>query len=130
MKSKSMLVSLVAILLVAFSAAGAAKKAPCSIHPKKDTPQSELAGMAKVTQADAQKTALAILKDPTKATIKQAELESEHGCLVFSFDVAIEGKTGVQEIQVDAGTGKVLSSKHESAKAEAAEKAKEAPKKK
>ena len=81
--------------------------------------------MAKVHQDDAQKAALASLKDSTKATVKEAELEVEHGCLVYSFDVAIEGKSGIRELQVDAGSGKVLSSKHESAKAEAAEKAKD-----
>jgi len=78
--------------------------------------------MAKVAQADAQKTALASLKDPSKATVKSAELEAERGCLVYSFDIEVAGKTGVQEVQIDAGNGKVLSNKHESPKAEAAEK--------
>jgi hypothetical protein len=42
----------------------------------------------------------------------------------------VSGKSGVQEVQVDAGNGKVLSSKHESPKKEAAEKAKEKAEKK
>ena len=101
---------------------------PCSIHAKKGAKKDELAAMAKVSQDDAQKAALASLKDSSKATVKEAELEAEHGCLVYSFDIAIDGKTGVQEVQVDAGNGKVLSSKHESPKAEATEKAKDKPK--
>jgi uncharacterized membrane protein YkoI len=98
---------------------------PCSIHPKKGAKKDELAAMAKISQDDAQKAALASLKDSSKATVKEGELEAEHGCLIYSFDVAIQGKSGVQEIEVDAGNGKVLSNKHESAAAEAAEKAKD-----
>jgi uncharacterized membrane protein YkoI len=112
-------------LLLAAAATALAAKTPCSIHPKKDATNEELAAMAKVTQADAQEKALASLKDRSKATVKAAELEAEHGCLVYSFDVEAAGKAGVQEVQVDAGNGKVLSSKHESPKAEAAEKAKD-----
>ena len=111
--------------LVTVAATESAAFPTCTIHPKKGATQEELAGMAKVTHADAQKTALATLKDPSKATVRSAELEAENGCLVYSFDIAVAGKTGVQEIQIDAGNGKILSSKHESAKGEAAEKAKD-----
>jgi len=98
---------------------------PCSIHPKKGAKKEELAAMAKISQDDAQKAALASLKDSSKATVKEAELEAEHGCLIYSFDIAIQGKSGIQEVEVDAGNGKVLSNKHESAASEAAEKAKD-----
>jgi predicted lipoprotein with Yx(FWY)xxD motif len=113
------------VFLVTVAATASAAPRTCNIHPKKGATKEELAAMAKVTQADAQKAALASLKDPSKATVKGAELEAEQGCLVYSFDIDVAGKTGVQEVQVDAGNGKVLSSKHESSKAEAAEKAKE-----
>jgi uncharacterized membrane protein YkoI len=116
------------MFLVTVAATASAAPVDCTIHPKKGATKDELAGMAKVTQADAQKTALASLKDPSKATVKEAELEAEHGCLVYSFDIEVAGKTGVQEVQIDAGSGKILSSKHESPKAEAAEKAKDKPK--
>jgi predicted lipoprotein with Yx(FWY)xxD motif len=98
---------------------------PCSVHPKKGASKDELAAMAKISQADAQKAALASFKGSSKATVKEGELEAEHGCLIYSFDIAIEGKSGVQEVEVDAGNGKVLSNKHESAASEAAEKAKD-----
>jgi uncharacterized membrane protein YkoI len=111
--------------LVMVAATASAASPTCTIHPKKGATKEELAAMAKVTQADAQKTALAALKDPSKVTVKSAELEAEHGCLLYSFDIEVAGKTGVQEVQIDAGNGKVLSNKHESPKAEAAEKAKD-----
>ncbi len=116
---------LAAALLLVSAAAALAAKAPCTIHPKKGATKEELATMAKITQADAQKAALASFKDSSKATVKEAELEAEHGCLVYSFDIEVAGQAGIQEVQVDAGSGKVLSSKHESPKAEAAEKAKD-----
>jgi hypothetical protein len=112
-------------VLVAGSWTLLAGPTPCSIHPKKGASKAELESMAKVSPDDARKAALASLKDSSKATVKESELESEHGCLVYSFDIAVEGKSGVEEIQVDAGTGKVLSTVHEGPKAEAAEKAKE-----
>lgn len=114
---------LAGLLLAIASAASAAS--PCTIHPKKGATKEELASLAKVSRENAQATALATFKDPSKATVKEAELEAEHGCLVYSFDIEVSGKKGIQEVQVDAGSGKVLSSKYESPKAEAAEKAKE-----
>ncbi len=112
--------------LVAVAATASAATPTCTIHPKKGATPQQLATMAKVTSADARKTALATFKDPSKATVKDAELEAEHGCLVYSFDIEVAGQRGVQEVQIDAGNGKVVSNEHESPKAEAAEKAKDA----
>ena len=120
----------VLFLLLAAAGMALAAPAPCTIHPGKAASKEELKSLARVTEDGARKTALASLKDPSKGTVKEAELEAEHGCLVYSFDIAVAGVSGIQEIQVDAGNGKVLSSKRESPKAEAAEKAKDtAPKK-
>ncbi len=113
-----------AVLTLAGSTLFAAGE-PCSFHPKKNASKDDLTAMARISQDDARKNALATFKDPGRATVKDAELEAENGCLVYSFDIAVRGKSGVQEVQVDAGNGKVLSSKHESAKAEAREKAKD-----
>ena len=107
--------------LVVSSAAGATD---CSIRPAKGSTNAQLTSLAKVTQADAEKLALARVKSP--ATVAGAELESEHGCLLWSFDLAVTGKPGIREVQIDAGNGKVLSVRHESAKHEAAEAAQEA----
>ena len=118
------------LLLVAIASSASAAHPTCTIHPKKGATKEELASLAKVSQSDAQAAALATFKDASKATVKEVELEAEHGCLIYSFDIAVSGKSGVQEVQVDAGNGKVLSSKHEGPKAEAAEKAKEKAEKK
>lgn len=108
------------LLVCAFSA-GAAEW-PCTVHATKNTPDSALAGMAKVTQADAQKAALAGFSNfASPATIAESELEIERDCLVYSFDVQVAGQKGVEEVLVDAGSGKVLSRKHETSKHEAAE---------
>jgi hypothetical protein len=118
------------LILFVFASTAAAAAPPCSLHPRDGATKEELAAMAKVSMAGARKAALASLKSASKAIVKTAELEVENGCLVFSFDIAIKGKPGVQEIQVDAGTGKVISSKYESPAAEKAEKAKDKPKSK
>src|SRR5256885_13057913 len=44
------------------------------------------------------------------ATIAKGGLEVEDGCLVYSYDVTIPGKSGAQEVYIDAGNGKVLRS--------------------
>lgn len=98
----------------------------CSIHPPKGATDAQLTALAKVSQAQAHASALAGIRSVAKKTVQSAELEAEHGCLIWSFDVKLAGKPGVQEVQVDAGTGKVLSVRHESSQQESAEAAKEA----
>jgi hypothetical protein len=113
------------LLLVVFSISAA--ELPCSIHPPKGTPKAALPGLTKVTQADAQKTALAGFADSAGTpTVSESELEVEHGCLIFSFDVHVAGAKGVEEVLVDAGTGKVLSREHETSSQEAKEAKEEA----
>lgn len=75
-----------------------------------------------ITKAKARAAALAAA--PGK--IVEGELEREHGKMEYSFDIEQSGQPGVEEVKVDAHTGKVVSKTHESAKKEAAEKAKEA----
>lgn len=41
--------------------------------------------------------------------------------LLYSFDITVEGKPGVEEIQVDALNGELVARQHESAAQEAAE---------
>ncbi|MEP7027034.1 MAG: PepSY domain-containing protein [Candidatus Eisenbacteria bacterium] len=55
-------------------------------------------------------------------TIKSQELEREHGRLIYSFDFKVPGKSGIEEVHVDAMNGKVLSIEHEGPKAESQEK--------
>jgi hypothetical protein len=80
--------------------------------------QAELKTQAKITQAEAEKTALA--KVPN-GKIKAAELEKEHGKLIWSFDISMPKSNNITEIQVDAKTGKIVSSRVETPKDQAAE---------
>ena len=80
--------------------------------------------MAKVTDADARKAALDKV-GAAGATITKGGIESEDGCLLYSFDVKTPGKKGIDEVIVDAGTGMVLKMDHESVVGETAGKAKQ-----
>ncbi|HEY8050516.1 MAG TPA: PepSY domain-containing protein [Ramlibacter sp.] len=84
--------------------------------------QQELLTQARITRDEATRTALG--KVPN-GDVRTAELEREHGKLIWSFDIARPGRSGVTEIQVDAVTGKVASVKRESAPQEAREAAAE-----
>ncbi len=112
-----------AVLFFALSIPVFAADLNCSIKAKDDKPAA-LKKMAKVTKAEARKTALAAVKASSKK-VKSGKLEVEDGCLVYSFDIAVTGKSGVEEVLVDAGTGKVLSQEHETPAKEAAERAKD-----
>ena len=78
----------------------------------------------KITMAQARATALK--KAP--GTVKSAELEKEHGKLIYSFDIATS-KTAITEVNVDAMNGKIVAVQHENAAKEAAEAKKEAQEK-
>ena len=72
--------------------------------------QSALRKQATVTEAQARKSALA--KAPN-GTIKSSELERENGRLIWSFDIAKAGTRNIIEVQVDAKTGKIVSTQTE-----------------
>jgi uncharacterized membrane protein YkoI len=110
MKTKSLIgVALSAVLL-----AGCATEK----HESKEAKQAKLMAMAKVSQADAQATALAQVPN---GTVKEAELEKEHGKLIWSFDIATPGTQDITEVNVDAMDGKVVSTEKEKAEDEAKE---------
>lgn len=77
---------------------------------------------AKVSADSARALALA---DVPGATVKDMELEREHGKLVYSFDLTVPGKPGVEEVQIDAITAKLVSKKHETPRQERREAARE-----
>lgn len=79
---------------------------------------SGLAAQATLSADSAQKIALAQVPH---GWVREAELEQDSGTLVYSYDIKARGKSGVEEVLVDAKTGAVVSTKHESAKAEARE---------
>ena len=96
--------------------------------PKKEaTSQAALRKEAKIAEAAARKTALAAVPG---GKVQSHELERENGKLIYSYDIKVAGKSGVEEVNVDAMTGEIVAHEHEDAKAEAKEKKAEAAKKK
>ena len=90
---------------------------------KKET-QAQLRKEAKVTTAQARATAL---KEVPNGRVSKSELERENGKVVYSFDIKVPGKSGWEEVNVDAETGTVVSRSHETPKMEAKEKKTEKP---
>ncbi len=101
----------------AFAQAAPAKK-PAAQSMKHET-MAQLKAEAKITEAAAKATALA--KVPG-GRVKSSELERENGKLLYSFDIATKGKSGIDEVQVDAITGALIGGVvHETPKMEKAE---------
>ncbi len=71
---------------------------------------AKLLAQAKVTEDSARAVALARVP---RGSVQGVELEHEHGRLVWSFDLALAGKPGIEEVTVDARTGKIVSVEHE-----------------
>lgn len=90
---------------------------------KKDIP-AKLAKTAKITEDSAAKVAQAKLP---AGKIEAVELENEHGKLQYSYDIKLAGKSGIEEVNINAMDGSVIGVEHESAatvkKEAAAEKA-------
>ena len=92
---------------------------------KRDLP-AKLVKQATVSEANAAKTVAARLPN---GRIQAVELENEGGRLIYSYEVKVPGRSGIEEINVNARTGAVVNTEHESpasergeAKAEKAEK--------
>ena len=70
----------------------------------------KLVAEAKIKETEARATALAQVKN---GTVRSEELEREHGHLIYSYDIEVPGKSGIDEVNVDAMTGKVIAKTHE-----------------
>jgi uncharacterized membrane protein YkoI len=86
-------------------------------HPRHET-QAQLAREARITLRAARATALAQVP---RGRVKSEELEREHGRLIYSFDIAVPGRSGIEEVNVDAMTGGVVGRQHEGPREERAE---------
>jgi hypothetical protein len=53
--------------------------------------------------------------------IRSAELETEKGRLIYSFDIQVPSRQGVEEVQISAIDGKLVSREHETPAAESRE---------
>ena len=113
---KTIVLSLIPIL-----AAGVLTGCACDKgekHHNREAKQAKLMAQAKVSRADAEKTALA--KAPN-GTIKEGELEKEKGKLIWSFDITTPDTKDITEVNVDAITGDVVSVEKEAPENEAKE---------
>ena len=75
-----------------------------------ETTQAKLHAEAKISEAAARTTALATVPG---GSVASSELEKEHGKVIWSFDIAQVGSKNITEVQVDAKTGKIVSTKVE-----------------
>ena len=93
--------------------------AGCETEKSEQAKQAALEGQAKISKVDAQQTAL---QQVPNGTVKEAEIEKEHGKLIWSFDIAIPDSKDIKEVAVDALTGQVVSIETETAEQESREK--------
>ena len=124
MKTTHGITVLAAMTAIAFAAPSAAAQATKTATPTtpaataKHETAAQLKKEAKVTEKAARATALAQVPG---GKVRKHELERENGKLVYSFDIATKGKSGIDEVQVDAMDGSVVSNKHETPAMEKAE---------
>ncbi|HEX7578574.1 MAG TPA: hypothetical protein VF580_01135 [Thermoanaerobaculia bacterium] len=105
----------VAPVAPAVSPAGMAK---CSVHPARGATGEELTRLANVSQAAAERRVLDFVAPKKPTSIITSDVEVYEGCLVWTFVLRFADTKGVQEIAIDAGDGKVLTSEIEVAGAE------------
>jgi hypothetical protein len=61
------------------------------------------------------------------ATVQALELENEHGRLIWSWELKVPGKTGIEEVNVNALDGSIVGVEHEGPAAERGKSARAAP---
>ncbi len=108
-------------------AAGLVAAGSASAQKAKPNSQAALMREAKIAKAVATKTAL---DQVPGGKVRSSELEREKGKLIYSFDIKVAGKSGIEEINVDAMTGAIVAHEHEGPKAEKKEAVQEAREKK
>jgi uncharacterized membrane protein YkoI len=110
--------SLVAIAFATSAAVAGAQQAQQPHRHAKVETQAQLEKEAKITMGQARALAT---KTVPGAAIQAGEIERENGKLIYSFDMKTQGKTGIDEVNIDAMTGTVIGNQHETPKAERAE---------
>lgn len=106
-----------AFFAVAVSASAASARSSPRHHTKVET-QAALQKEAHMTMAEARAMAL---KTVPNATVQAGEIEREGGKLIYSFDMKVPGKSGIDEVNIDAMKGTLVSHQHETPKDERAE---------
>jgi uncharacterized membrane protein YkoI len=93
----------------------------------KNETQADLQKAARISEADARATAL---KQVPNGTVKSSELERENGKLIYSYDITVPGKSGIDEVNINAVDGSIVAKSHETPKTEKKEAKQEAKEKK
>lgn len=127
--------AIAALALTAAAGTVSAQAAPAKTGTKatahkarKMETEADLMKEAKISKEAATATALAMVPG---STVSSAEIEREHGTLIWSFDLKTAGKSGIDEVAVSALTGKVIGKvMHETPKTERKEAKQEAKEKK
>jgi len=88
---------------------GLAGQQPAARAYKREVPAA-LLSQTKISEDSARTGALARIPG---GAVKALELEREHGLLIWSFDLTVAGKPGIEEVEVDALTGKIVGVEHE-----------------
>ena len=81
-------------------------------HPaayRREVP-ARLLRQTRITEDSARAIALARIPG---ATVQALELENENGHLIWSWEMKIAGKSGIEEVNVDARDGRVVGVEHE-----------------
>ncbi|HET7231894.1 MAG TPA: PepSY domain-containing protein [Longimicrobium sp.] len=107
--------ALTAALTLATAAAGAAQQSGAhNTHATRTQTRHETAEglqrQARITEAQARRTALRAVRN---GRVKSHELEREHGRLIYSYDITVPGRGGIEEVTVDARTGRIVTHQHE-----------------
>lgn len=108
-------IALLAALVLTVGGIASAQQGPVKVKEEKPG----LLRQATITPEAAVRTALA---EVPNGKIESAEIEKEDGKLVYSFDIKVAGQRGVEEVLIDAQTGKLVSKEHETPDDEKAEK--------
>ncbi|MEP6509814.1 MAG: PepSY domain-containing protein, partial [Gemmatimonadales bacterium] len=82
---------------------------------------------AKISMKTARRSAL---KEVPNGRVQTSEIERENGKLIYSFGIKVAGKTGIEEVNIDAMTGALVAHEHESPATEKKEAAAEKKEKK
>jgi hypothetical protein len=119
---RSLVIAVALAFPFAVSAAPPASAAfkDCSTKASKMTPKKDLLKTAPVKEAEAKRIALDSAGPGSK--IVKGGIETEDGCLVYSYHVKDPAKKGQTEVFVDAGNGKILKQEMEGSVRAAAEK--------
>ena len=107
---KAMLIAALLAAPFAVNAATGTFKDTCSMKASKTAKKADLVAMAKVKPEEAKDIAL---KAANGNKIVKGGIETEDGCLVYSYHVKADNSKGQTEVFVDAGDGKVLGTEKE-----------------